>query len=340
LVEGLRGLTSWKQRIERVLVVPKWIKHPIVVTKQLLLSLSLAQRCYVLALLALMLFQPEIWVAAIITAIALIIEFWPKFATAWHSLAGKAIFLLFYAVIANFALAASGSVVNEITGVSASHLSYTHNFAILLYLPIWFVCISILALLLLQLVIPCYLFFHIGLRILGLEAKQQGSKRRFVVTTALVRMILSVVLLLNLIAITDGENWVDDLARKTQTLQHTSVDKRVVNEGETILKAEDSLEQAGSELTLHPEQTDTTETLKAFGHSYYKGIRDLIALFAYKFEADGRSRCQKLADSVVIELNDYEILEITESAQERYGYHFEVKKCISPAFGQMASTSK
>lgn len=340
MVESLRGLTSWKQRIEGVLVVPKWIKHPIVATKQLLLSLSLAQRCYVLALLALMLFQPEIWVAAIITAIALIIEFWPKFATAWHTLAGKAIFLLFYAVIANFALAASGSVVNEITGVSASHLSYTHNFAILLYLPIWFVCISILALLLLQLVIPCYLFFHIGLRILGLEAKQQGSKKRFVVTTSLVRMILSVVLLLNLVAITDGENWVGDLTKKTQGLKHDSIDKQVVNEGETILKAEDSIEQTGTELTQQPNQTDTTETLKAFGHSYYKGIRDLIALFAYKFEADGRSRCQKLADSVVIELNDYEILEITESAHEQYGYHFEVKKCISPAFGQMASTPK
>lgn len=340
MVDSQHGLTLWKQRVQQALTVPKWLKHPFVTLKQFWLSLNLAQRCYLLALLALMLFQPEIWIAAIITAVALIIEFWPRFAMAWHTLAGKAIFLLFYAVIANFALAASGSVVNEITGVSASHLSYTHNFAILLYLPIWFVCISILALLLLQLVIPCYLIFHIGLRILGLEAKQQGSKKRFVVTTALVRMILSVVLLLNLVAITDGENWVGDLAKKTQALKHDSLDKRVVNEGETILKAEDSIEQAGTELSQQPNQTDTTETLKAFGHSYYKGIRDLIALFAYKFEADGRSRCDKLADSVVIELNDYEILEITESAHEQYGYHFEVKKCISPAFGQMASTPK
>lgn len=149
MVDGQHGLTLWKQRVRQALTAPQWLKHPFVTLKQFWQSLNVAQRCYLFALLALMVFQPEIWIAAIITAIALIIEFWPKFAMAWHTLAGKAIFLLFYAVIANFALAASGSVVNEITGVSASHLSYTHNFAILLYLPIWFVCISILALLLL-----------------------------------------------------------------------------------------------------------------------------------------------------------------------------------------------
>ncbi|WP_330113693.1 hypothetical protein [Shewanella oneidensis] len=56
---------------------------------------------------------------------------------------------------------------NETTGVLASHLSYTHNFAILLYMPILFICNSIIALLLLQLVIPCYLLFHIGLLLLA-----------------------------------------------------------------------------------------------------------------------------------------------------------------------------
>lgn len=340
MVESQHRLTLWVQRITHGFVVPKWVKYSIVATQHFWQRLSLAQRCYLLALLALMVFQPEIWVAAIITAVALIIEFWPKFATAWHTLAGKAIFLLFYAVIANFALAASGSVVNEITGVSASHLSYTHNFAILLYMPIWFICISIIALLLLQLVIPCYLLFHIGLRILGLEASAQGNKKRFVVTTALVRMLLSIVLLLNLIAITDGENWIEDLAKKTQKINGNQFDIQVVPEAETQLKAEDNVESVGNGLIIKSEQIDSTESLTVFDHKYYNGIRELIASFTYKFEANGRSRCQKLANSVVVELNDYEILEITESAHEKYGYHFEVKKCISPAFGQMASTPK
>ena len=329
---------SLKQRLAKILTVPKWTKQPIVTAKAFLQSLTIAQRCYLLALIALLLFQSDIWLAAIITAVALIIEFWPKFAIAWHSLAGKAIFLLFYAVIANFALAASGSVVNEITGVSASHLSYTHNFAILLYLPIWFVCISILALLLLQIVIPCYLLFHIGLRILGLETNQQDNKKRFVVTTAFLRMVLSVVLLMNLVAISDGETLLENVANKIQKNEKVSLANTVV-EVKITEKAQTEAEKAANDLTMQSAD-GTIESLRTFGHTYYKGIRELIALFAYKFEANGRSRCEKLANSVVVELNDYEILEITESANEKYGYHFEVKKCISPAFGQIASPPK
>ncbi|MFB2644367.1 hypothetical protein ACE02D_18985 [Shewanella bicestrii] len=89
MADSQLGLTLWKQRVQQALTVPKWLKHPFVTLKQFWLSLNLAQRCYLLALLALMLFQPEIWIAAIITAVALIIEFWPRFAMAWHTLAGK-----------------------------------------------------------------------------------------------------------------------------------------------------------------------------------------------------------------------------------------------------------
>ncbi|WP_258406026.1 hypothetical protein [Shewanella acanthi] len=307
------------------------IKHRLRVLRQFILSLSLAQRYYFLALSALIIFQDDVWLAATITALALILEFWPKFAVAWHSLAGKAIFLLFYAVIANFALAASGSVVNEITGVSASHLSYTHNFAILLYLPIWFVGISIIALLLLQLFIPGYLFFHVCLKLLGIESSQQGSKKRFVVTTALVRLILSVVLLANLIIISDSENWLTDWSNQRQAAKQAQLnDAAGMNEQAAINHS------ASKSLT----DSKDSQALKAIGHNYYTGIRSLIASFAYKFEADGRSRCEKLPNSVVVELNDYEILEITEAKKEPYGYHFEVKKCVSPAFGQVTVVTK
>lgn len=75
---------SLKQRLAKILTVPKWTKQPIVTAKAFLQSLTIAQRCYLLALIALLLFQSDIWLAAIITAVALIIEFWPKFAIAWH----------------------------------------------------------------------------------------------------------------------------------------------------------------------------------------------------------------------------------------------------------------
>jgi hypothetical protein len=65
---------------------------------------------------------------------------------------------------------------------------------------------------------------------------------------------------------------------------------------------------------------------------YFTGVRKAIALFAFQLEANVKSRCKKLPQSHVVELNDYEILEITPDIKAEYGYHFEVKKCISPAF--------
>jgi len=123
-------------------------------------------------------------------------------------------------------------------------------------------------------------------------------------------------------------------SQKTQEINGNQFDIQVVPEAETQLKAEDNVESVGNGLMIKPKQRDSTESLTAFGHRYCNGIRELIALFTYKFEANGRSRCQKSANSVVVELNDYEILEITESDHEKYGYHFEVKNVFLPPLGK------
>ena len=61
-------------------------------------------------------------------------------------------------------------------------------------------------------------------------------------------------------------------------------------------------------------------------------IKILVAQFAYHWEADKFSRCDKDESSRVVELNDYEIVELFEDESTPYGIRFEVKKCISPAF--------
>lgn len=118
--------------------------------------LSFAQKLYLIALI--LAFSGDLMgVVAVIAVIAMAVEFWPVFELVWHSLAGKAVLLLFYAIIANFALGWSGAIVNEVVGVSASDLDYTHNLAILLYMPAWFLMVSAIVLLALQLIIPVYL---------------------------------------------------------------------------------------------------------------------------------------------------------------------------------------
>jgi hypothetical protein len=60
-----------------------------------------------------------------------------------------------------------------------------------------------------------------------------------------------------------------------------------------------------------------------------------LADFIYVFEADSRSRCAHSQDSRVIELNDYEFLEITrdKSEENEIGYLYQVKACKSAAIG-------
>ncbi|MDD8060700.1 MULTISPECIES: hypothetical protein [Shewanella] len=64
----------------------------------------------------------------------------------------------------------------------------------------------------------------------------------------------------------------------------------------------------------------------------FTGVRKAIALFALKLEANAKSRCRMIAKSLVVELNDYEMLEITRDTDGEHGDHCEVKKCISCFF--------
>jgi hypothetical protein len=69
--------------------------------------------------------------------------------------------------------------------------------------------------------------------------------------------------------------------------------------------------------------------------SYDKRIKNILAYFIYENEADSRSRCEHTQGSRVIELNDYEILEIIklETTQDETSYSYQVKPCISAAIG-------
>lgn len=315
--------------------------------------LSFAQKLYLIALI-LAFSSDAMGVVAVIAVIAMAIEFWPVFERVWHSLAGKAVLLLFYAIIANFALGWSGAIVNEVVGVSASDLDYTHNLAILLYMPAWFLMVSAIVLLALQLIIPIYLVLIFLLKPLGVKSLQLTSHTSFRKTTFLIRIVLASVVLYHLSLLIDLETRIQtsfgDLVTTTQQAsEHAPSEPKSVR----IPDATDVLTVPIAELTQAALDTqddkqtseqmasnaedlkEEEERKKAYASvrtQYQHLVRQWLATFAFTLEANSRSRCEKPAGSNVIELNDYEILQITPDKSADYGYRFEVKRCISAAF--------
>ena len=339
--------------------------------KHIIIRLSFAQKLYLIALI-LALTINDMAVVAVIAVVAMTVEFWPIFERVWHSLAGKAVLLLFYAIIANFALGWSGAIVNEVVGVPANHLDYTHNLAILLYMPVWFVVVSALFLLALQLIIPLYLCVIFLLKPLGVKSLRLTSHTAFRKTTFVTRIILASVVLGHMVVLIDVESTFNNALKgvidtveqlddrkvagaNTKEPEQSALSSKVL---EVVNAAEDKMidvvaepqapvtqsikgaePERSADLNKALRLTIDTETEDDMQHSYaqvrvfyQRLVRVLIANFAYSMEANSRSRCQKNPESNVIELNDYEILQITPDKQAEYGYRFEVKKCLSAAF--------
>jgi hypothetical protein len=308
-------------------------------------QLSLPQKLYLVAIVLLFATDSVVWVA-MISVIAMSIEFWHLFERMWHSLAGKAVLLLFYAIVANFALASSSSVVNDVVGVAASSFNYTHNFAILLYIPAWSVVMSGIVLLMLQLILPLMFTVSFLLRPLGVKNFRLITHQYFHRCTFWVRVILAAVVLYHLAMLMDLYGQFEKALDDPQMVKLVEVETEEEALADTVLAArsppveavpEDSpMTKSVDELAREQELAAIDEIAKQpYNHlrsQYFTSVRKAIALFAFHLEANAKSRCKKLSQSHVVELNDYEILEITANIKSEYGYHFEVKKCISPAF--------
>tara|TARA_B100000929_G_scaffold53951_1_gene39826 strand:- start:1799 stop:2857 length:1059 start_codon:yes stop_codon:yes gene_type:complete len=312
-------------------------------------NLSTAQKLYLLALSSLIV-VPSGWLSATITIIALVIEFWPKFNQLWHSLAGKALILIFYASIANFVLAGASGIVNDVTHVSANHFNYTHNFATLLYLPPWALGITLGTLLLFQLFLPFYIFILLLIKPFGSERVKFISQSYSPLLTAIVRFILATVVFINLISFLDDKPPEEVLDNMVSTF----IDSKVIakESGEEQQKAVEELsekiEQQIPDINEEAQvpsrdiniqaDNETAENLRQFLDSkgYFERSKRLIAMFAYSFEADSYSRCLKAENSKAVELNDYEIVQVTPDHNAEYGYRFEVIACDSPGVTPVA----
>ena len=307
-------------------------------------NLSTAQKLYLLALASLVVLQSG-WLCTALSIIALIVEFWPKFNHLWHSLAGKALILIFYATIANFVLASASGIVNEVTMVSASQLNYTHNFATLIYLPPWALGITLATLLGLQLLLPLYILALLLIKPFGSDRIKFITQSYSPLLTALLRFVLASVVILNIFSFVDGKptaEVIDDITTTFSQSQQLSTKPKAQQEQAIEQISEKIQQQTESEQETAKQplvtidatsegDTDISNAVYSFldTKGYFERSKRLIAIFAYSFEANSYSRCKKSPDSKVVELNDYEIVEIALDNSKPYGYSFTVKACDS-----------
>ena len=300
-------------------------------------SITFAQRCYFLAtsmlLIQLLLNIESGLFEAIMFGFALVgivSETWPKFMVLWNSLPGKAVILFVYAIIANFALASASGMVNSITGVSASALPYSHNFALILMVPSWFFVTTLMALVGGMLVIFVYLFFLLLLKPFGVQRLWHQPGYRFVLSTAVARFVwtLGVALQLGILAGQVGllSEFSSDSANPLITIEETE-NKRENSESQL------TEEQAEDVSELERDLTTLLTNAKQKSADYKKAQRQALANFIYEFEADSRSRCAHPEGTRVIELNDYEILQIEKTADAAEGFVYTVEPCHSAAIG-------
>lgn len=300
--------------------------------KPIWFSLSTAQKLYLAALISVILFKS--WsLCALLTMTALVIEFWPKFNKLWHSLAGKALILVFYATIANFVLANASGIVNDVTHVSAANMNYTHNFATLIYLPIWALGITLCTLLIFQFILPFYIIVLLLIKPFGSQSIKYISQSYSPLLTASVRLILAFITLSTLYPLVDDRDeatFLSDIengfyfGRELASNSPEVKKQAVVNLNKRLAKQEPKAEEI-NELAESASSFVATE-------GYFERSKRLIAMFAFNYEANEYSRCKKAENSKVVELNDYEIVEITQNETMPYGYSFTVKACESPAF--------
>lgn len=300
-------------------------------------SITFAQRCYFLATSMLLiqllvniesgLFEAIMFGFALVGIVS---ETWPKFMVLWNSLPGKAVILFVYAIIANFALASASGMVNSITGVSASALPYSHNFALILMVPSWFFVTTLMALVGGMLVIFVYLFFLLLLKPFGVQRLWHQPGYRFVLSTAVARFVwtLGVALQLGILAGQVGllSEFNSDSANPLITIEETE-NKRKNSESQL------TEEQAEDVSELERDLTTLLTNAKQKSVDYKKAQRQALANFIYEFEADSRSRCAHPEGTRVIELNDYEILQIEKTAETAEGFVYTVEPCRSAAIG-------
>lgn len=202
-------------------------------------------------------------------------------------------------------------------------------------LPSWFFVSTVLVLLCSQLLMPIYLILLVLLKPFGVHGLWHPPDYKYVITTAFLRYIWTLALLIKIVAVSaqSGVMEFSDSSKVgeviTQIAEQSEEVDMVVSPEQQPSNNNDGIEGGSDDEKISQFILDA----KRNGDSFKLRQQKLLANFIFVYEADTYSRCQHPPNSKVIEINDYEILTITQDEALPLQYAYEVIACHSAAIG-------
>jgi len=330
-------------------------------------KLQPAQRGYALAtvcvLLWLLSFCSQQWLLygmALALLSAVTQDMWQGFLRIWNSLAGKAVIVVFYAILGNFCFSMAESQVNNLIGIRTDVVPYTVNLAVLLLAPIWTFTLSLV-------VLTLYTVLHTGkimllllLRPLGVRSHHILGDEAYPVKTLLARIIYLPVFM-SCLAVLPGVYLAGDSSQLANLFSGEPKVISVKNNDDAISAAD---ARSAANASAKPEHTMVRDDLAGSGTTATSNdvtashnakssnqlnidlnsalptipwLNRTLAGFLYQMESMGRSSCVMSGKEHLVHINDYEVLVITPDKKAETGYQYQVRLCGSVGYRQPAS---
>jgi hypothetical protein len=304
--------------------------------KQLWLQLNAAQRSYLVATLFVLLwlvnFNSQVWplygmALALLCAVSL--DMWQGFLRIWNSLAGKAVVIVFYAVLGNFCFAMAESQVNHLIGVRPDVVPYTVNLTVLLLAPLWSFGLSLVMLSIYTLLHTAKIFLLLFLRPLGVRSHHLLGKEAYPVWTLLTRFIYLPVFMSCLSPLPGIY-----LAGDSSQLERLLTGKPSL----IAIKNKNAGETADSNAAVTVDAGAKDEDMQQLNVDLSNGLPRILwlnrtqATFLYHVESLSRSSCPLFGKEHLVHINDHEVLVITPDEKAETGYQYQVRLCGSVGY--------
>lgn len=328
-------------------------------------KLQPAQRGYAVAtlfvLLWLLSFCSQQWLLygmALALLCAVTLDMWQGFLKIWNSLAGKAVIIVFYAILGNFCFAMAESQVNNLIGIRTDVVPYTVNLAVLLLAPIWSFSLSLVVLTLYTVLHTAKIILLLLLRPIGIRSHHLLGDEAYPVKSLLARIIylpvfMSCLAVLPGAYVTGDSSQLANLFNDEPTLITVKNSDDATN-GADASVASDNTDTSGHLLNTDASVEDTpaadgkmpkpknTKQLEIDVNNAMPSIPWLnrtLAGFLYQLESMGRSSCLMSGQEHLVHINDYEVLVITPDKKAETGYQYQVRLCGSVGYRQSASAT-